>query len=145
MTWSGEREQREKNSIATKPPELKISFFPPNINQQGTRTKQKENLESLEAGTGSTAGTHGWISPLAKIAGSQLEQLKPTLATCLSNLDFMPSSFDQALLASWGDRMEWGSSILLGLVVQLPSASCYLSSPTKNKRERALLPECPQP
>lgn len=58
-TWGGEREQREKNSTEAELLELKISFSSSVTNQEGTRTKQKENLESLEAGTGSTAGTHG--------------------------------------------------------------------------------------
>lgn len=63
-TWGGERAQREKReSTATKPPQFKITLLPPCNNQQGTRAKQKENLESLEAGTGSTAGTHGGTLP----------------------------------------------------------------------------------
>lgn len=74
MGW---RENKEKNNTATKPLQLKISLFPPDINQERTRTKQKENLESQE--------TLNWVNSwntwrdfafsLAKIVGSRLGHL----------------------------------------------------------------------
>lgn len=129
------REQREKNNAATKPLQLKISLFPPDIKQKRTRTKQKENLESQE--------TLNWVNSWNSWRDFAFSLAK-IVAAGLDNLDSMSCCFDQALLPDWGDRMEQGLFCFFCLVVQLLSALCYLSSPSKSKREQALVPECPQ-
>lgn len=90
----GTERGEDKNSIAIKPEQVKISLFHPDTNQQGKRTKQKESLESL--------------AQQLELREELCLLFRKNSGRGLDNLDSMPSCFDQALLAVWGNHMEWG-------------------------------------